>query len=300
MNLPSPLNAALAGLLGAEPAQVQRIGGGDISNAARFEAGGRAYLVKWHGNPPRPRPGWPDLFQAEARGLKLLRSAGALRIPVVYGVGSGEGEGPAYLLLEWLDSSRGANRQAVGEALGRGLAELHRATAPAYGLDHGNYCGATPQANDWLDSWVDFYGQRRLGFQMELAGRHGLMPRSRRRRLGRLIDRLERWIDEAACLPSLLHGDLWGGNWLVGPAGEPVLIDPAVYYGEREAELAMCRLFGGFPQAFYRAYDEVWPPAPGRDERIPLYQLYHLLNHLNLFGEGYGGQVDGVLRRYVG
>ena len=100
--------------------------------------------------------------------------------------------------------------------------------------------------------------------------------------------------------PSLLHGDLWGGNWLVGASGEPVLIDPAVYFGDREAELAMCHLFGGFPGSFFAAYDALWPPAPGRAERVRLYQLYHLLNHLNLFGEGYGGQVDAILRDFVG
>jgi fructosamine-3-kinase len=302
MAVPAALAAILAEELNAELSTVQPVGGGDISQAARVEAGGRAYLVKWHSRPPQPQPGWLEMFEAEAAGLALLASAQAVRVPVVYGHGAAQaGAVPAYIVMEWIErGSRYAallDQRTASEALGRQLAALHRATAPAYGLDHGNYCGATPQDNRWLPTWIEFYGQRRLGFQMELAGRQGLMPTERRRRLERLIDRLDRWIDESACRPSLLHGDLWGGNWLVDAAGQPVLIDPAVTYGEREAELAMCRLFGGFPADFFAAYDAAWPPAPGRDERVPLYQLYHLLNHLNLFGEGYGGQVDGILRR---
>jgi fructosamine-3-kinase len=239
------------------------------------------------------------MFAAEAQGLALLASTGALRVPQVFGHGSASGDRPAYIVMDWIQRD-GGHRGGAGQALGRSLAAQHRTTAAAYGLDHGNYCGATPQANDWSDSWIEFYGQRRLAFQMDLAGQRGRMPRQRRQRLERLIGQLDRWIDEDSCHPSLLHGDLWGGNWLVDSAGQPVLIDPAVYYGDREAELAMCHLFGGFPPQFYAAYDEAWSPAAGRDERIPLYQLYHVLNHLNLFGEGYGGHVDRILRRYVG
>ena len=115
-----------------------------------------------------------------------------------------------------------------------------------------------------------------------------------------LVDHLDTWLEPRPEPPALIHGDLWSGNWLIDRAGAPVLIDPAVSYSHREAELAMCRLFGGFPDAFFAAYDAAWPPAPGRDDRLPLYQLYHLLNHLNLFSEGYGGQVDRVVHRYVG
>jgi fructosamine-3-kinase len=268
MALPTALAAILAEQLGAELSDVRLVGGGDISHAARIEAGGRTYLVKWHPRPPQPMPGWLEMFDAEAAGLALLASAQAVRVPAVHGHDTAQSGGaPAYILLEWIE--RGGEQRSAGAALGRQLADLHRCTAQAYGLDHGNYCGATPQDNRWLATWVEFYGVRRLGFQMELAGRQGLMPRERRRRLERLIGQLDRWIDEAACRPSLLHGDLWGGNWLVDAAGQPVLIDPAVTYGDREAELAMCRLFGGFPPDFYTAYDAAWPPAPGRDRRIP-------------------------------
>lgn len=301
MALPAALAALLAEQLSAELSAVQSIGGGDISQTARFEAGGRSYLVKWHWRPPQPMPGWLEMFEAEAAGLALLAAVQAVRVPAVVAHGASRPGVPAYIVMEWIEQrSRYApllDQRSAGALLGQQLAALHRLSAPAYGLDHGNYCGATPQDNRTLPTWIEFYGQRRLGFQMELAGRQGLLPGERRRRLERLIGRLDRWIDESACRPSLLHGDLWGGNWLVDAAGQPVLIDPAVYYGDREAELAMCRLFGGFPAEFFAAYDAAWPPAPGRDERIPLYQLYHLLNHLNLFGESYGGQVDSILRR---
>lgn len=298
MALPAALAAILTVELNAELGAVQPMGGGDISQAARVDVVGRAYLVKWHWRPPQPQPGWLEMFEAEAVGLALLASAQAVRVPGVVAYGAAKPSViPAFIAMEWIE--RGRDQRAAGEKLGQQLAALHRVTAPAYGLDHSNYCGATPQDNRSLPTWIEFYGVRRLGFQMELAGRQGLMPAERRRRLERLISRLDRWIDESACRPSLLHGDLWGGNWLVDAAGQPVLIDPAVYYGDREAELAMCWLFGGFPTDFFAAYDAAWPPAPGRDDRIPLYQLCHLLNHLNLFGEGYGGQVDSVLRRYA-
>lgn len=299
MILPPALMTALSDCLGEAPQGVHAVGGGDISLAARCQAGGQAYLVKWQEAPAPPPPGWPPVFAAEAEGLKLLVEAGALRVPTVIGFGHGDGEQPAFILLEWLESARAADQALAGRRLGQQLAAQHRITAQAYGLDHHNYCGATPQDNTWSADWIEFYGQRRLGFQMALAAQHGRLPASRARQLARVIDRLREWIDPAATQPSLLHGDLWGGNWLITGDNEPALIDPAVYFGDREAELAMCHLFGGFPREFYQAYDDAWPPAPGRDERIALYQLYHLLNHLNLFGEGYGAQVDAVLRRYA-
>ncbi|MEA3336245.1 MAG: fructosamine kinase family protein [Chloroflexota bacterium] len=292
------LTDSLGELFGATPRDIRRVGGGDISQAARVTLGSQIILVKWHSQPPQPREGWLEMFEAEARGLQLLASTGTLRVPRVLGHGGKQSDRPAFIVMSWIERGSG-QRGDAGAALGRGLSAMHRVSGKRYGLDHGNYCGATPQDNAWCDSWIEFYGRRRLGFQMELAGQRGRMPRQRRQRLERLIANLDGWIDESQCQPSVLHGDLWGGNWMIDTAGEPVLIDPAVYYGEREAELGMCHLFGGFPSQFFQAYDEAWPPAPGRDERISLYKLYHVLNHLNLFGEGYGSQVDDILRRYV-
>jgi fructosamine-3-kinase len=187
----------------------------------------------------------------------------------------------------------------VFEALGRQLAMLHRATAPAYGLDHDNYLGIMPQLNSWMESWAAFFRERRLRVQVELARRKGHLSGQRARRMERLLDQLDTWLGGHTPPSSLLHGDLWGGNVLAGPGGAPALIDPAVSYGDREAELAYTALFGGFPAAFYRAYDEAWPLPDGWQERRDLYNLYHLVNHLNHFGERYGEAVDVVLRQYV-
>jgi fructosamine-3-kinase len=182
--------------------------------------------------------------------------------------------------------------------LGRGLAAQHRTTAETFGLDHDNFCGSNAQINTPTDDWVTFFGERRLGYQMELVRSRGRLPGRRGDRLENLIAQLGNWLPSHPPA-SLLHGDLWGGNWLVTAMGEPALIDPAVYYGHREADLAFTELFGGFPAAFYQAYQSAWPLDPGYEERKPLYNLYHLLNHLNLFGESYGGGVDSILQRYV-
>jgi fructosamine-3-kinase len=272
---------------------IRRVGGGDINRAARVETARGCYFVKWH---PAPQPG---VFTCEAKGLALLAAGSAARVPAVVGAGSVPESGAAFLVLEWIERGSGKDDSAAA-LLGRQLAGQHLTRHARYGLDHDNYIGRLPQPNAPSDSWVDFYASQRLGAQRDQAARNGLLPPARARLLDRLIASLDRWIDEPACQPSLLHGDLWGGNWMVSAAGEPVLIDPAVYYGDREADLAMTRLFGGFPQAFYDAYNEVFPLAPGHAEREPLYRLYYLLCHLNLFGESYGGSVDGILRRYGG
>jgi fructosamine-3-kinase len=198
-----------------------------------------------------------------------------VRVPKVFSHGV-EG-GRAYLLLEYLDL------QANGDfaALGRVLAALHRKSAPRFGWQRDNYIGATPQANGWCDDWAEFWRERRLRPQFERAGLNFEFP--------------ERLLENHRPQPSLLHGDLWNGN--VGfTAQGPVLFDPAVYYGDREADLAMTELFGGFPREFYQAYRQAWPLPPGYEKRKHVYNLYHLLNHLNLFGGGYLGQVNATLR----
>lgn len=267
------------------------VSGGDINDATRITTARGAYFVKSHRNPP------PGFFACEARGLRLLAAASAdagagIMVPEVMGAGDD------FLVLRWID--RGDKAEAAAESLGRGLALIHQIRQPGYGLDHDNYIGRLPQPNSPTDSWVSFYHDRRIGEQVRQAEANGLMPARRRAGLERLMARLGEFIDEGACQPSLLHGDLWGGNWLATAAGQPVLIDPAVYVGDREADLAMTALFGGFPRRFYDAYNEAFPLAAGWQERQPLYQLYYLLCHLNLFGEGYGGGVDRIVRGYVG
>ena len=291
--IPNALRAALTHALtiAGDASSIQSVDpaeGGDINQAACVVTGRRRYFVKWN---PRPLP---RLFEVEARGLRLLKSAQAVRVPEVVAVI----DQPPALVLEWIDS-RGA-KSGAAEMLGRQLAHQHRALGPAYGLDHDNYIGANEQPNQPAASWIEFFRDQRLGFQLELARRRSHFDARRAARLERLMSRLDEWIGESAGAPSLLHGDLWGGNFIAGPNGEPVLIDPAVYYGDREAEIAFTELFGGFGSSFYAAYGEAWPLAPGYADRRDLYNLYHLLNHLNLFGEGYGSSVDAILRRYVG
>jgi fructosamine-3-kinase len=285
--IPNDLRSALESSLGAIRS-IAPVGGGDINQAARVETPEARYFVKWN---PRPLP---RLFEVEARGLNLLAAAHALRIPRVVAVI----DQPAALVLEWIDA--GANKQAASQALGRGLAQQHQATAQTYGLDHDNYIGSTPQRNTPARSWIEFFRDRRLGAQRAVAQQRGHLTPDRARRLDRMMERLDQWIDEARVTPSLLHGDLWGGNTLIDAHGQPVLIDPAVYYGDREAEIAFTELFGGFGARFYAAYHEAWPLDRGYADRRELYNLYHLLNHLNLFGEGYGGSVDAILRHYAG
>ncbi|HMQ31833.1 MAG TPA: fructosamine kinase family protein, partial [Chloroflexaceae bacterium] len=187
-------------------------------------------------------------------------------------------------------------RRAV---LGEQLAALHRHSAPVFGLERDNFIGGSPQPNGRLVSWPAFFRERRLLPQLDLAAANGLLPAARRRALERLAGRLDDLLASAEP-PALIHGDLWGGNVVGAPGGAPALIDPAVSYSHREAELAFTELFGGFTPRFYAAYNAAWPLDPGYADRRDLLNLYHLLNHLNLFGEGYGLQVDQVLRRYVG
>jgi len=298
--LPQTLAETLAITLGGPIHNVQRIGGGYVSTVARVSAGREHYVVKWFAAAPSTPAAWPSPFAAEAYALEQVKVTEAVRVPHVVAQADAHNECPPFILLEWIEEQAHADRRAAGETLGQQLAALHRVTAPTYGWAQHNYIGLAPQPNSWTTSWTAFWAEQRLGAQMDLLAQAGRLSRQRAQRLERLITRLPEWIDDEAVQPSLLHGDLWGGNWLIAANNTPVLIDPAAYYGHREAELAMCHLFGGFPPHFYHAYDEAWSPTPGRDERILLYQLYHLLNHLLGFGESYGAQVDAVLWRYVG
>lgn len=296
MSVPPTLIAALIDQISAEPRDVRVLRRG-VVNMIRCTLGGQACLIKW--TLEAPPSGWPDRCTAEVLDLQQLAAPQALPVARVMMYAPLDGERPAFLVIDWITTGSG-DQWRTDAQFGAGLAALHRTTAPQYGLDRQNYCGPTPQPNLPDRSWITFFGEQRLGWQRDLAAHNGYLPPARCDRLDRLIDRLDRWIDERAVRPALLHGDLWSGNYLIDQRGRPVLIDPAAYFGDREAELAMCRLFGGFSPTFFAAYDEAWPPAAGRDDRIALYQLYHLLNHLNVFGESYGAQVDQVLRRYVG
>lgn len=273
-------------------ADVSAAGGGCINQGKIVHlTDGRRFFVKSNPSPP------PRMFEREAEGLRVLAQAGALRVPRVIAVG-GDDDGTPVLVLEAIDAGRPG--EGFFERFGRAFAELHRGTREErYGFARDNYIGSTTQPNRWTDDWCEFWRRHRLGFQLDLARRRGLSDPTLDRLGERLLDRLEGLIGEPEEPPCLLHGDLWSGNYMVDDEGEPVLIDPAVYYGRREADLAMTRLFGGFTAAFYEAYEEVWPLAPGSGDRLEVYKLYHLLNHLNLFGGGYRSSCIDVLRRFV-
>jgi len=222
--------------------------------------------------------------------LRELAAAGAVRVPRV--LGSVQSGGESLLALEWIDFDLpGRDTEA---RLGEQLARQHRRFSDRFGWRRDNTIGSTPQRNAWNTDWVDFLRRERLGFQLELARQNGFGGELAAAG-SRLLANLGQFFDSYWPEPSLLHGDLWGGNW-ASAAGEPVIFDPAVYYGDRETDLAMTRLFGGFGPAFYAAYEAAWPLAPGSERRQRLYQLYHVLNHLNLFGRGYLGRALGILK----
>ena len=255
------------------------VGGGCINQAVRIRYGDTTYFVKLNS------ASGLDMFSAEAQGLEELRQCRELKIPAPVCVGS-DGQS-AWLVMENL--ALGGHGSAA--ALGEGLAAMHRITREAYGWDIDNTIGSTPQENAWLDDWIDFWRQRRLRFQLDLAGRHGA-GRALTAKGEQLIDALPALFDGYTPAASLLHGDLWSGNYAYTADGEPAIFDPAVYYGDREADLAMTELFGGFGRDFYAAYNQAWPVDTGYPVRKTLYNLYHILNHYNLFGGGYASQAQ--------
>jgi len=271
--------------LGARVEAASPVSGGDINEAWEVRLGdGRRIFAKT--NPSAD----PAMFPAEARGLEWLSEAGALRVPEVL-ASSAE-----LLALEYLEPA--APRSGFDDALGRGLAALHRFGAPSFGLDHDNFIGRLPQPNASLPRWSDFFRERRLEVQLRAASQSGHIDASLRSAFERLFSRLDDRVgpDEP---PARLHGDLWGGNLHIDEQGSPCLVDPAVYGGHREMDLAMMRLFGGFSARVFEAYAEAYPLAPGHADRVALYQLYPLLVHVNLFGGSYVGSVRRALSRYV-
>ncbi len=282
------LAATLTAALGSPVAGARPLSGGDINDAYEVTLGdGRTLFVKANATAPG------DMFIAEARGLAWLGEAKALRVPAVVAA-SGANDVTPFLALEMIKQARRAPN--FDERLGRGLAALHRHGAGAFGLDHDNYIGRLPQANRFAVAWPEFYRVRRLGPQLKRAVDGGLASVRMRRGFERLFATLDELCGPAEP-PSRLHGDLWGGNLIGDEHGEPVLIDPAVYGGHREIDLAMMRLFGGFGARVFAAYEEAWPLAHGHGERVPLYQLYPLMVHVNLFGGGYVGSVESALAK---
>lgn len=290
------LTEKLAEILSCDPDSLSYtpVSGGDSNENYLLEIGNGAkdsarFFLKLH-----QRLGH-ESFTAEEEGLKALSrvpNGAAVPTPVTHGkVGS-----VYFLLLEYIETGRGDRNSHL--QLGRKVAAVHcfRETAQ-YGLAHDNYIGMGVQRNGWSDSWIEFFQVYRLEPQIKQAADSGLLPVRIRKRLTMVCDHLPRYLREPAH-PVPVHGDLWGGNYLFNKAGEPYLIDPAFYYGDPEVDLAMTELFGGFPPAFYLGYAEVAEIAPEYHERKDLYNLYHLLNHLNLFGSTYLHSVSSISEQY--
>jgi fructosamine-3-kinase len=283
------LQARIEAELGQRVLRATSLAGGDINLAFELElANGERLFLKT--NPSAPA----ELFTAEARGLELLAAARALRIPKVIAV-SAAGERPSFLLLEFIRSQK--PRPDFADLLGQGLAALHRAPMARFGLDHSNFIGLLEQRNREHASWAEFYRAERLEPQLRRAIDGGRAPRALADDFARLFQVLPQLLGEPEP-PALVHGDLWSGNVHVDEQGAPCLIDPAVYGGQREVDLAMMKLFGGFSARVFAAYHEAFPLLPGHEERVPLYQLYPLLVHVNLFGGGYLDSVRRVLAAY--
>lgn len=252
---------------------------------------GRRYFVK-------SSPHAQEMFRLEADGLNALAATKTIRIPRVIAVGE-ISQTEHCLILEAIGSHRNPSTGIAQQLLGRQLALLHQnARSESFGWRDHNFLGSSPQYNTISSSWPEFFAEQRLRPQLKMARNRGLGSRELYQLSDRLISKLEQLIPADSKRASLLHGDLWSGNFLVDDDGQPALFDPAVYYGNREAELAMPLLFGGFRADFFEAYQEVWPLAEGWTERVELYKLYHLLNHLNLFGSGYLESCVEIVRRF--
>ena len=263
-------------------------GGGCINHGGRLTTSKGNFFIKW--NDVKKYPG---MFKAEAAGLKLLAGPEAIRIPRV--LGTDERETYQFIILEFIED-RGRSHEHWN-LLGTQLALLHKNSNDHYGLDHNNYMGSLSQINTTNNSWVDFFIERRLQVQLKLGIDRHVIPTATIKKFEALYKELPSILTTER--PTLVHGDLWSGNLITDEIGNPCLIDPAVYYGHREVDLAMTQLFGGFSTEFYSAYQDVFPCESGWQQRLDIYNLYPLLVHVNLFGQSYLHQVDSILNSTV-
>ena len=287
--IPDPLRDHLERYLDTAIKSCAAVTGGSIANGCRLETSDASYFLKYGGEEVA------KTFPGEVAGLDALRDAcDALIVPDVEEMDTGNGEVPGFLLMEWINAGRQGRR--FWEHFGRGLAEMHRTTHERYGFETANYIGRLPQTNEWNDDWPAFFRTQRLEPQVERAQTSGRWQNAWDRDLDQVYLRLPERLP-ARPPASLLHGDLWKGNFMITATGDPALIDPATYYGHREADIAMTELFGGYDEMFYRAYKKAWPLEEGYETRREIYNLYHLINHLNHFGRSYASSVQKTLRR---
>lgn len=300
INNAKSLNETVAMLFGADIhiAGKRPVYGGDINESYRLSlSDGTAVFMKCNTIANR------SFFEAEAKGLKALKKTGAIGVPETLAFGTDEGQGISFLLMEYLESAPKTGR--YWEVFGRELATLHRADTHSFcaadgnlpfGFETDNYIGASPQINTPKVNWLTFFRDCRLLPQFRMA--EGYFDSRMRKKCMKLLEHLDSYLVEPE-FPSLIHGDLWSGNAVCGPDGKAWILDPAAYVGHFEGELAMTELFGGYPASFYDSYHEINPIDSGYQDRRDLYNLYHLLNHLNLFGGSYYHSVQRILNKYI-
>jgi len=263
------------------------VGGGCINHAMKVETSSGNFFLKWN-----DAKCYPEMFEAEAKGLSLLKSTNAIGIPEV--IGTDEEDGNSFIILEFIEAGKGEKN--FWPDFGTALAHLHKHSSDYFGLGHDNYIGSLAQTNRQIKAWIDFFISQRLEKQIAIAKNTGAIDKATIIQFDNLFKRLAELIPEEPS--SLLHGDLWNGNFMTGSDGKAWLIDPAVYYGHREMDLAMTKLFGGFSEVFYSSYIESFPLQQGFTERIDIHNLYPLLVHVNLFGGGYLVEVKNILSRF--
>jgi protein-ribulosamine 3-kinase len=270
-----------------EITSVRPVSGGDINRAFQVQTQSGSYFLKYN-----DANRFPHMFETEALGLKLLKKPNTPRVPEV--LAHGESVQHSWLLLEYIP--QGSYSESFWDDFGFALGQLHKNSNESFGLDHGNYIGSLPQSNKNHKTWNEFFIEERLGKQLEMAKKKGLVDSS-------LIQSFENLFKAIPSIfpsepPALVHGDLWSGNFMCDTQGNPCIIDPAVYYGFREMDIAMSKLFGGFASRFYEAYHEAFPMASGWQQRLEICNLYPLLVHVNLFGRGYLESVMAIVGKF--
>ena len=267
-------------------ANTQSVSGGCINQSYRVSGNGTEYFVKLN------QASQVEMFAAEALGLEEMYATQTITVPqpICWGTAANS----SYIVMGWLNL--GGRNSGSWTEMGRQLASMHRqGQSKRFGWSRNNTIGSTPQVNTWMDNWADFFAQQRIGYQLKLAKRRGgSFPDTKK-----VIEAVKAKLSDRQPEACILHGDLWSGNAAIASDGSPVILDPATYYGDREADLAMTELFGGFPAAFYRGYNEVWQLDDGYQRRKSLYNLYHVLNHFNLFGGGYGNQAQRIISQIL-
>lgn len=263
------------------------LGGGDINSAYKISTNAGDFFLKYNYADRFPR-----MFETEARGLKLLAGAGEITVPNVRFYD--ETDNYAFLVLDYIESSKKVKN--YWQVFGKELAMLHKHEGEKFGLDHDNYIGSLHQSNKPKNTWREFFVEERLMKQVELARKSGMLPKNVQKSFESLFLRIDEIFPEEP--PHLIHGDLWSGNFMTGNDGKACIIDPAVYYGHREMDLGMSKLFGGFAPEFYDSYHETFPLASGWEDRLDICNLYPLMVHVNLFGGSYLASVESILKRF--